>query len=65
VNPLLDQRINWWWFAVSQVGFGMVAGFVVARQTKVLTAENMPLAMRAGIEAPGLMHERGDEDKKQ
>ena len=21
VNPLLDQRINWWWFAVSQVGF--------------------------------------------
>jgi hypothetical protein len=64
VNPLLDQRINWWWFAVSQVGFGVVAGFVVARQTRVLTSENMPLAMRAGIEAPGLMHERDDEGKK-
>ena len=64
VNPLLDQRINWWWFAVSQVGFGVVAGFVVAHQTKVLTSENMPLAMRAGIEAPGLMHERDDEGKK-
>ena len=65
VNPLLDQRINWWWFAVSQVGFGIAAGVVVARQTKVLTTENLPLAMRAGIEAPGLMHERDGEDKKQ
>ena len=64
VNPLLDQRINWWWFAVSQVGFGVVAGLVVVRQTKVLTTENMPLAMRAGIEAPGLMRERDDEGKK-
>ena len=65
VNPLLDQRINWWWFALSQVGFGITAGVVVARQTKVLTTENLPLAMRAGIEAPGLMHERDGEDKKQ
>lgn len=63
VNPLLDSRINWWWFAVSQVGFGVVAGFVVAHQNKVLTAENMPLALRAGIEAPGLLPER-DEDHR-
>ena len=65
VNPLLAERINWWWFAASQAAFGIVAGLVVARQNKVLTAENVPLALRAGIEAPGLMHERGDEDKKQ
>ncbi len=26
VNPLLDERINWWWFAVSQIAFGIVAG---------------------------------------
>jgi hypothetical protein len=39
---------------------------VVARQNKVLTAENMPLALRAGIEAPGLMRERKDDkDGKQ
>ncbi len=63
VNPLLDERINWVWFAVSQAGFGIVAGLVVTRQNKVLTAENIPLAMRAGIEAPGLMEEREDEDK--
>jgi len=64
VNPLLDERINWVWFAVSQAGFGIVAGLVVTRQNKVLTAENIPLAMRAGIEAPGLMEEREDEDKQ-
>jgi hypothetical protein len=64
VNPLLDERINWWWFALSQAAYGVVAGFVVARQTRVLTAENLPLALRAGIEAPGLMHERDDEDGK-
>jgi len=64
VNPLLDQKINWWWFAVSQVAFGVVAGLMVVRQNKVWTSENLPLAMRAGIEAPGLMHER-DEGHKQ
>ncbi len=59
VNPLLDQKINWIWFAASQVAFGVVAGLVVVRQNKVWTTENIPLAMRAGIEAPGLIHERG------
>jgi len=63
VNPLLDERINWLWFAISQAGFGIAAGIVVTRQNKVLTAENIPLAMRAGIEAPGIMEERDGEDK--
>ena len=61
VNPLMDQRINWWWFAASQIAFGVVAGLVVARQEKVWTTENLPLAMRAGIEAPGIIPERPDE----
>ncbi len=64
VNPMLDQRINWWWFAASQAAFGIVAGFVVKRQNRVWTAENIPLAMRAGIEAPGIIPERDGEEKK-
>src|SRR5271165_4621010 len=64
VNPLLDERINWWWFAASQVAFGVVAGLVVVRQNKVWTSENLPLAMRAGIEAPGIIHERDGEDTR-
>jgi hypothetical protein len=58
VNPLLDDQINWPWFAASQVAFGVVAGLMVVRQNKEWTAENLPLAMRAGIEAPGIIHER-------
>jgi hypothetical protein len=59
VNPLLDERINWWWFAASQVAFGVVAGVVVVRQNKVWTSENLPLVLRAGIEAQGIPDERG------
>ncbi len=62
INPLLDKEINWIWFAVSQVAFGIVAGLVVVRQNKVWTTENLPLAMRAGIEAPGIIDGRSGED---
>jgi hypothetical protein len=65
VNPLMGERINWWWFAASQFAFGIVAGLVVVRQNKVWTSENLPLALRAGIEAPGVMHERDGEDEPQ
>ena len=58
INPLLDQRIDWMWFVASQVGFGIVAGLVVVRQERVRTRQYMPFAVRAGIEAPGIMHEK-------
>ena len=29
INPFLADRIDWWWFLVSQVTFGLVAGWVV------------------------------------
>ena len=64
VNPLLDKEINWIWFGASQVAFGVVAGLVVVRQNKVWTSENLPLALRAGIEAPGLMPEHDGEDNQ-
>jgi len=57
INPVLDQRIDWSWFALSQVGFGIVAGIVVSRQERVRTWQRLPFAVRAGIEAPGIMHE--------
>jgi hypothetical protein len=55
VNPLLESRINWLWFMVSQCAFGIVAGMVVVRQTRMTTSENVAFALRAGVEAPGLM----------
>jgi len=55
LNPLLESHIDWYWFVASQVGFGLVAGLVVVRQSRMLTRENLPFAMRAGVEAPGIM----------
>jgi hypothetical protein len=55
VNPLLDKKIDWLWFVISQFGFGIVAGLVVSRQDKVFTNQNLPFALRAGIEVPGAM----------
>lgn len=64
INPVLDQRINWLWFVLSQVGFGIVAGIVVSRQERVRTWQRLPLAVRAGIEAPGMMHEHGKDHRE-
>ena len=54
MNPLLESHIDWLWFVVSQVAFGIVAGFVVVRQPRMLTRENIAFAIRAGVEAPGI-----------
>jgi hypothetical protein len=58
VNPVMNARIDWGWFALSQVGFGIAAGLVVSRQERVPTSQPLPLAVRAGIEAPGLVRGR-------
>lgn len=60
LNPMLESHIDWYWFVASQVGFGIVAGLVVVRQSRMLTRENLPFAMRAGIEAPGMISPHGD-----
>lgn len=64
LNPLLESRIHWGWFVASQIAFGVVAGLVVLRQTRVRTTENIPFALRAGIEAPGMMSPRDEGDKR-
>jgi hypothetical protein len=60
LNPLLASHIDWFWFVASQVAFGVVAGTVVARQSPMVTLENVSFALRAGIEAPGTISSRGD-----
>src|ERR1700722_12866588 len=62
VNPVLNQRIDWGWFVVSQMGFGIVAGVVVSRSQAIRTWQGMPLGLRAGMESPGMMDERHKED---
>jgi hypothetical protein len=64
LNPVLENHIDWFWFIASQIAFGIVAGLVVMRQHRVRTRENLPFALRAGIEAPGTIAPRGTEKEK-
>jgi hypothetical protein len=62
LNPLLASHIDWVWFMASQFAFGVVAGLVVVRHSPIRTRENISFALRAGIEAPGIMPARGHEE---
>jgi len=64
LNPLLASRIDWIWFVASQFAFGVVAGIVVVRQERVSTRENLPLVIRAGVEAPGIILPREGGEKR-
>jgi hypothetical protein len=63
LNPLLDARIDWWWFAASQFAFGIVAGLVVARQERLRTRQFESFLTLAGIEAPGVTEENRPRDE--
>jgi hypothetical protein len=62
ISPILNQRIDWWWFIVSQIAFGLVAGFVVNLHVKVRTPQfrALPFTVRAGIH---ILEENKEEDK--
>jgi len=64
LNPLLASRIDWLWFMASQIAFGVVAGLVVMRHSRMPTRENLSFAMRAGIEAPGMIPPRESGEKR-
>lgn len=66
VSPILNERIDWWWFIPSQVAFGLVAGFVVNLRVRVRSEEfqSLPFATRAGLHSDRLRRrpktKRGD-----
>ena len=58
INPALQGRVDWFWFIIAQIGFGVVAGIVVAREEHISTLQFVPFVHRMGIEAAE------DEEKK-
>ena len=62
VSPILNQRIEWFWFIASQVAFGLVCGFVVNLQAKVRTPQfrALPFSVRAGLHSD--LNERNYEE---
>jgi hypothetical protein len=51
ISPILNQRIDWFWFVPSQLVFGLVCGYVVNLHDKVRTPQfqSLPFAVRAGL----------------
>jgi hypothetical protein len=62
VNPFLQQRIDWLSFAVSQVVFGLVAGYTVTRLGNFHRLAQVPLPIRLGVESHGLHAPERDEE---
>jgi hypothetical protein len=64
ISPILDQRIDWVWFIVSQITFGLVCGFVVNLQVRVRTAQfrALPFTVRAGLEGAHKRDENGEDE---
>jgi len=63
INPAFDARINWMWFAVSQIFYGVVAGIVVTRTGRIRTQQTLPFLLRMGLQTPELMRPKGEEKK--
>ena len=53
INPALAARVDWGWFVLCQVAFGLVGGFVVFKSQKVETMQSWPLGQRMGMHAIG------------
>src|SRR6478672_10523617 len=64
INPVMNQRIDWPWFVISQIAFGIVAGIVVSRQERISTWQPLPLAVREGVEAQGAVDENDGGDAR-
>jgi hypothetical protein len=70
VSPILNQRIDWFWFVPSQILFGLVCGFVVNLHAKVRTPQfqALPFSVRAGLHTdsgPRVQGYRGDSEEKE
>jgi hypothetical protein len=51
INPALAARVDWGWFLICQVAFGLVGGFVVFKSEKVETMQSWSLGQRMGLHA--------------
>jgi hypothetical protein len=62
LNPFFDDHINWYWFALSQVGYGVVAGYVVKKKGHLKSLRGVPLSVRLGFERPAPPIQNGGHD---
>jgi hypothetical protein len=63
INPFFAAHVNWWWFAVSQLGFGLVAGLTVVKYGHVKRMRGAPLPVRLGLELSEERPQKSREDE--
>ncbi|MEO8350625.1 MAG: hypothetical protein ABI680_02770, partial [Chthoniobacteraceae bacterium] len=61
INPTLQARVDWWWFILAQIVFGVVCGIVVSKRERIFTLQHVPFAERIGLEGSGLSEKKEDE----
>ncbi len=66
ISPILNQRIDWWWFIPSQLAFGLVAGYVVNRfeHLRAPGFAEMSFAQRAGLASDVSYREKKKQKKE-
>ena len=66
ISPILDARIDWLWFVISQIAFGLVCGFIVNLQVKVRTPQfqALPFSVRAGLHGDQPLEQRDQPQEK-
>jgi hypothetical protein len=50
LDPTLEKWVDWYWFVGSQVAFGAVCGFLIARSERIETIQFMTPSERIGLE---------------
>ena len=50
LDPTLERWVNWYWFVGSQIAFGAVAGFFIARSERIETIQFLTSAERMNLE---------------
>jgi hypothetical protein len=63
VSPIMGARVNWIWFVVSQIAYGLVACLVVNMRVKVNSAafRALPFEQRAGLHGNDAHSDAGKE----
>jgi len=51
IDPALAGRVDWPWFIICQVAFGLVGGFVIFKLGRVETMQSWSVAQKLGVEA--------------
>ncbi len=50
LDPTLEKWVDWYWFVGSQIAFGAVCGFLIARSEHIETIQFLTPAERMGLE---------------